>query len=97
MKVIYDTRTKGWVEWDENNHSYLAPELYFEIKESPDEYYYHSFYTNDGIKEFKSINEKEFFKKFNKLDKEFKIQYRTSWSLPKEQYEEGLKFFNLKK
>ena len=97
MKVIFDTRIEGWVKWDENKHSYLAPELYFEIKESPDEYSYHSFYTNDGIKEFKTIGEKDFKKQYDELNKAFKIQYRISWSLPKDQYEDGLKFFGLKK
>lgn len=96
MKVIFDMRTNEWVKWDEKEHSYLAPELYFEIKESLDKYDYHTFYTNAGEKTIKTIDDEDFAEKYENLQKEYTVLYRISWAMPKKVYNGGLSYFGLK-
>ena len=96
MQVIFDMRTNEWVKWNEKEHSYLAPELYFEINESPDEYSYHTFNTSNGEKTIKAIDDEDFAEQYKNLQNECTVLYRVSWVMPKDFYNRGLEYFGLK-
>lgn len=89
--IYYDMRTNEWVK--NLDTGWLAPELYYEIHESPDEKQYHSFMTKDGVVTFSSSNDEEFRREYDKISK--KVVYRKSWSVPKQIYEGGIKYFHL--
>lgn len=94
--IIYDARTNEWRKWNELKDSYLAPELYFEIGESPDGKEHHVFRTNLGEKEIVASGD-EFKKEFEELRNQCTYVIREKWLMPKKQFEGGLKYFNLEK
>jgi len=93
MKVYYDVRTGEWTK--DLDTSWLAPELYFEIKCSPDDNQYHEYKTDKGNVTFSSKTQEDFERQFKELDKNSKYVIRESWSVPKDIYEQGLKYFHL--
>lgn len=93
MQIYYDIRINEWVT--DLDVAWLAPELYFEIKESPDDKQYHEFMTDQGLVSFSSTDNNDFQSQMSEIEKTKKILYRVSWSLPKAAYEEGIEYFNL--
>ena len=89
--IYYDMRTNEWVK--NLDTGFLAPELYYEIKMSPDEKQYHSFMTRDGVVNFASTNDADFNEQYSKI--EDKVLYRKSWSIPRNVYEGGIRYFGL--
>lgn len=89
--IYYDMRTNEWVK--DLDTSFLAPELYYEIKKSPDNKQYHSFMTKDGVVNFSSTDDRDFNQQYNKIKD--RVIYRKSWSVPADFYEGGLKYFKL--
>jgi hypothetical protein len=94
--IIYDIRTNEWRKWEQKKDNYLAPELYFEVGESPDEKEHHIFRTNLGEKEIIASGD-EFKNKFKELCDQCTYVIRKKWLMPKEQFESNLKYFNLSK
>jgi len=93
--IIFDVRTNEWRKWREEKDNYLAPELYFEIGESPDGKHHHIFNTNLGEKEIVASDD-EFQEQYRDLKNQCSYVLRKKWLMPKEQFEDGLKYFGLK-
>lgn len=93
--IYYDVRTDEWVK--DLDVSFLPPEFYFEIKCSNDNLFHNEFECENGvIVEFSYINNEDFKEKYEELNNAHHIIYRKSWSLPKKEFEEGLRFFGVK-
>ena len=78
-KIYYDAREGIWVE--NLDVTYLAPELYYEVKESEDDKDHHVFETDKGVVEFASdpLDSNSFFLKYNKLKSDNNYIRRKEW------------------
>ena len=94
--IIYDLRTDEWRKWDKKKDSYLAPELYFEVGESPDGKEHHVFETALGEKEIVASGD-VFESEFEELCNKCSYVIRKKWLMPKKKFEGGLKYFGLTK
>lgn len=92
--IYYDIRTHEWCK--DLDTTYLPPETYFEIHCSDDDLFHHEFLSEKGYYySFTTKDDKEFNEEYSRLDKEHHFLYRKSWSIPKEFYDQGLKYFNI--
>lgn len=95
-KIYYDCRTG---EWKRNlDITYLAPEMYFEVKESEDDMQHHVFETDNTLVEFATPhNDQEKFKKFyDELAANNNYLRRKEWRLPSSSYKYWCRYFGIK-
>ena len=91
--IYYDLRIDEWVK--DLDTDYMAPELYFVIKESEDGKQHHVFDTDKGIKEIVADNDEDFREKFSQLQSSSKYVRRKEWHLPSAAFHQGCKHFGL--
>lgn len=94
-KIYYDRRTG---EWKRNlDITYLAPEMYFEVKESEDDKDHHIFETDNGNVEFSSDpgDLDSFEKVYIPLEQKNKYLRRKEWRVSKKNWNSACKLYKL--
>ena len=97
-KIYFDRRTDEWVK--NLDIRYLAPEMYYEIKESEDDKQHHVFEMPNGVVEFSSENGNmdDFVDQYTKYlgDITYEHPIRKEWRIPTDAFKAGCKYYNIK-